>query len=270
VCLLDLYLLRNLSPSTQLYLTTAALALNAAVAPMRPAMPTLGRGLAAIRMADAETKAPAEAPADAAEETPPPPAEPAVLYSESLPFLVRRASLGPVGKYVGDVGFDPLGFTEILPIEWLREAEIKHSRVAMLAFVGFIFTDFYHRPGFDYTTLEAHDACVASGSMSQLLLWIGLVEVISTIGIDQMLRGSGREPGDFGFDPIGFGSDPEKLKDLQMKELANGRLAMFAFGGVVTQSVLTGNSFPYLFGDQEIAFSGGDFAWNVVATASMP
>jgi hypothetical protein len=135
---------------------------------------------------------------------------------------------------------------------------------------GFVFTDFYHLPGFDYTTLEAHDATVASGAMSQLLLWIGLLEVISTISIDQMLRGSGREPGDFGFDPIGFGSDPVKLKELQMKELANGRLAMFAFGGVVTQSVLTGNSFPYLFGDAETFGSGGNFAWNVVVTASMP
>jgi light-harvesting complex I chlorophyll a/b binding protein 1 len=140
----------------------------------------------------------------------------------------------------------------------------------MLAFLGFVFTDFYHLPGFDYTTLEAHDATVASGAMSQLLLWIGLLEVISTISIDQMLRGSGREPGDFGFDPIGFGSDPVKLKELQMKELANGRLAMFAFGGVVTQSVLTGNSFPYLFGDAETFGSGGNFAWNVVVTASMP
>jgi len=116
-----------------------------------------------------------------------------------------------------------------------------------LAFVGFVFTDFYHLPGFDYTTLEAHDACVASGAMSQLLLWLGGLEVISAIGIDQMLRGSGREPGDFGFDPLGFASDPEKKADLQMKELANGRLAMFAFGGIVTQSVLTGNTFPYLF-----------------------
>jgi len=133
--------------------------------------------------------------------------------------------------------------------EWLREAEIKHCRVAMLALVGFIFTDFYTLPGFEYTTLEAHDACVASGSMSQLLLWIGLLEVIGFIGIDQTLRGSGREPGDFGFDPVGFASDPKKKADLQMKELANGRLAMFAFSGVVTQSVLTGNSFPYLFGD---------------------
>jgi hypothetical protein len=62
-----------------------------------------------------------------------------------------------------------------------------------------------------------------------------------------MLRGSGREPGDFGFDPLGFGNDPAKLEDLRMKELANGRLAMFAFGGIVTQSVLTGNAFPYFF-----------------------
>ena len=52
----------------------------------------------------------------------------------------------------------------------------------------------------------------------------------------------------------------------QMKELANGRLAMFAFGGVVTQSVLTGNTFPYLFGDATTFGSGGDFAWNVVAS----
>jgi len=256
-----------------LYRTTAFLAVVSAAeafnaAPMRAA-PGLGR-LASVRMEDAPVATP-EAPAEAAEEEKAaPPAAPAVEYSESLPFLVRRASLGPTGKYVGDVGFDPLGFTEILPIEWLREAEIKHCRVSMLALVGFIFTDFYHLPGFDYTTLEAHDACVESGAMSQLLLWIGLLEVISTIGINQMLLGSGREPGDYGFDPIGFGSDPEKLKELQMKELANGRLAMFAFGGVVTQSVLTGNSFPYLFGDAETFGSGGDFAWNVVTTASMP
>ena len=68
----------------------------------------------------------------------------------------------------------------------------------MLAFVGMIFTDFYTLPGYEFSTLDAHDAGVANGSMSQLLLWLGLLELFSFIGVDQMLRGSGREPGDYG------------------------------------------------------------------------
>jgi len=191
-----------------------------------------------VVMAETETEAPAEKKAPAK------PAAPAVEYSESMPFLVKRPNLK---GYVGDVGFDPFGFSDLLPMDWLREAELKHARVCMLASVGFVFTDFYHFPGFDYTTLEAHDACVAEGGMSQILLWTGLLEVISLISIDQMIRGSGRAPGDYGFDPVGFASNPEKLEDLQTKELANGRLAMFAFAGFVTQSVLTGNTFPYLY-----------------------
>merc|ERR1719199_2201414 len=191
-----------------------------------------------VMMAETETK---EAPT--AEETAEA-AAPGVEYSESLPMLVKRPQLK---GYAGDVGFDPVGFSEIFSMDWLREAELKHCRVAMLATVGFAFTDFFTLPGFDYTTLEAHDACIASGAMSQLLLWIGLLEVFSLISIDQMLRGSGRAAGDYGFDPLGFGTDPAKLADLQMKELANGRLAMFAFGGFVTQAVLTGNSFPYFY-----------------------
>jgi light-harvesting complex I chlorophyll a/b binding protein 1 len=249
-----------------LYLAAAALSFNAA--PLRPA-PALAR-LSHVHMDEAPVKAPEETATEEEAAAPAAPAPPSVEYSEALPFLTRRASLGPKGALVGDVGFDPLGFTEIFPLEWLREAEIKHARVTMLAFVGFIFTDFYTLPGFEYTTLEAHDACVASGAMSQLLLWIGLLEVVSAISVDQMLRGSGREPGDYGFDPIGFGSDPEKLKDLQMKEIANGRLAMFAFSGCVTQAVLTGNTFPYLFGDATTFGSGGDFPWNVAVTAAMP
>lgn len=229
--------------------------------PRQGAIPASNK-LASIRMMPAPTPLKEKtAEKEVAAEEPP---VPEALYSEALPFLVRRASLGPVGQYVGDVGFDPLGFSELFDLRWLREAEIKHCRVAMLAFAGFVFTDFYHLPGFDYTTLQAHDACVASGAMSQLLLWIGLVEIISGISTLQMLDNSGREPGDFGFDPMGFATDPETKKELQMKELANGRLAMFAFGGVVTQAVLTGNSFPYLFGGETLFGGGGDFAWNIV------
>ena len=61
-----------------------------------------------------EGAAPAEAAAAEAgdeEAAPAPPPPPAVEMSESLPFLVKRPQLK---GYVGDVGFDPVGFSEII------------------------------------------------------------------------------------------------------------------------------------------------------------
>ena len=52
--------------------------------------------------------------------------------------------------------------------------------------------------------------------------------------------------GDFGFDPLNLGGKSDKDKEtMALKELENGRLAMLAFGGIVTQAVLTGKGFPY-------------------------
>ena len=51
----------------------------------------------------------------------------------------------------GDVGFDPLGFTENFQnLRYLQQAELKHARVAMLATVGFIATQYVHLPGDAY------------------------------------------------------------------------------------------------------------------------
>ncbi len=43
----------------------------------------------------------------------------------------------------GDEGFDPLGLSDLddalgLDLYWMREAELKHCRIAMLAVVGFV------------------------------------------------------------------------------------------------------------------------------------
>ena len=56
---------------------------------------------------------------------PPPPPPPKVEYSESMPFLVKRPQLK---GYVGDVGFDPLGFSEILPMVRSSSAQ-QHAGV---------------------------------------------------------------------------------------------------------------------------------------------
>jgi light-harvesting complex I chlorophyll a/b binding protein 1 len=50
------------------------------------------------------------------------------------------------------------------------------------------------------------------------------------------------EPGDLGFDPLGLKpTDPAELKEMQTKELNNGRLAMIAAAGMIAQELATGN-----------------------------
>ena len=188
----------------------------------------------------------AEAPAEEV-------AEPVASYTASpaLPFMEYPPNLK---GYVGDVGFDPFRFSDFVPMDFLREAELKHGRICMMAAAGFAAVDcglrVYPLPEAyeGLTSVTAHDALVKQGAMGQMLLWFSLAEIIDSIAVTQMLAGSGREPGDFGFDPVGFlkGKSQEEIDEMKLKELTNGRLAMMAFSGMVTQAVLTQGPFPYV------------------------
>jgi len=174
----------------------------------------------------------------------------AVEKSQSLPFLAYPENLK---GYVGDAGFDPFRFSDFVPMDFLREAELKHGRICMMAWLGFVSVDLGFRvypvpEAYEgLTSVTAHDALVEQGAMGQLLLWFSLAEIIDTIAVTQMLNGSGRQPGDFGLDPLGFlkGKSEDEIADMKLKEIKNGRLAMLAFAGVVTQAVLYGKGFPY-------------------------
>jgi hypothetical protein len=138
-------------------------------------------------------------------------------------------------------------------MDYLRESELKHGRIAMAATAGWVAVDLGLRvfpvpEGWaELTPVTAHDALVKTGSMGQLLLFFGLTEMLAYISLSQMLQGSGREAGNFGFDPLNLMGklSEEKKKEMKLKELTNGRAAMLAFAGIVTQSVLYGKSFPY-------------------------
>merc|ERR1719436_604870 len=81
--------------------------------------------------------------------------------SKAVPFLpVSPALEGYVGE---EDGFDPMGFSLAIDIAWLREAELKHARVCMLATVGWIATDLGMRipgPMERLSTINAHDYLV--------------------------------------------------------------------------------------------------------------
>ena len=176
--------------------------------------------------------------AAAAEEAP---AEPAYVASPALPFLEYPPNLA---GYTGDVGFDPFRFSDFVPMDFLREAELKHGRICMMAALGFAAVDLglrvYPTPEAyeGLTSVTAHDALVKQGAMGQLLLWFSFAEIFDTVAVIQMLQGSGRRPGDFGLDPIGFVTGPqvsaEKKEDMYLKEITHSRLAMLAFSGMVS------------------------------------
>jgi hypothetical protein len=144
--------------------------------------------------------------------------------------------------------FDPLNFSENEEwLPWFREAELKHGRVCMLATAGFIAQEFFQLPGdiHKVSSVEAHNVFVGSGAMIQILGWIAVLEFITIPALYELKTGK-HQPGDYAFDPLKLGQGAN-LKKYQTAELKNGRLAMMAISGIVTQAVLSGNGFPYQY-----------------------
>merc|ERR1712113_133936 len=184
----------------------------------------------------------------------------------------------PLGLTKGD-GFAGWGQEET--IGFLRQAEIKHGRVAMAGFVGFcVRTNGIHFPwnlanGISYESISAAgsapaqwDALPTNGKL-QILGFIGLLEILSesTYALDQSGMKhymKGGKPGAYPslkaipwphpvpfdlFDPFGLQSkmSPEKKAKGLVAEINNGRLAMLGMMGFVAESKVPG-SVPVLKG----------------------
>lgn len=149
--------------------------------------------------------------------------------------------------------FDPLGLATTVTagkLLFYREVELKHGRVAMLASLGMLIGEQFHPLfggdinvpayiAFQQTPLETFWPAVVAA--------IAIPEIFSVFTFQEPNKGEmwamkeDHVPGDLGFDPLGLKpTDPQELKDMQAKELNNGRLAMIAAAGMIAQEIATG------------------------------
>eukprot|EP00629_Pelagomonadales_sp_RCC1024_P009288 CAMPEP_0119268692 /NCGR_PEP_ID=MMETSP1329-20130426/6383_1 /TAXON_ID=114041 /ORGANISM="Genus nov. species nov., Strain RCC1024" /LENGTH=210 /DNA_ID=CAMNT_0007268669 /DNA_START=204 /DNA_END=836 /DNA_ORIENTATION=+ len=157
-------------------------------------------------------------------------------------------------------GWDPAGLAELgtpATLAWFRAAELKHSRVAMAASVGWIVNeagitfDGDIATGVPFASLgkgvSAWSAVPDAGKL-QILLAIGAIETASEFQSPHYMKGGrlGAIPGPFGlrlWDPIGSmtGMDEATKATKRQMELNNGRLAMIGLASFISASYIDGS-----------------------------
>jgi len=159
-------------------------------------------------------------------------------------------------RSVGNYGFDPLGLGTDSNFAFMREAELKHARLAMLAAVAWPLQEIFHPLLIDalYTEgvtvpdmlLETNGASpsILNGGLDQPELLPGLVGALLIGSIAEEASGKLSErlqPGDLSLDPLNCYRPLPAAEQMAMREreLANGRLAMLAvLSYVLTEAIV--------------------------------
>jgi len=173
--------------------------------------------------------------------------------------------------------YDPLNLAQLnfwnqgddATVGFLRHAEIKHGRVSMAAFVGFMVqANGVKFPWAPFDQITAASPCeqwdqLPEAAKFQIILFVGFLEVFSEHSFILEAQGQkhymrGGKPGYFpslktGFgvhpvpfnlyDPLGFSDNApaeKKARGLNM-EVNNGRLAMIGIMGFVAESKVPGS-----------------------------
>lgn len=170
--------------------------------------------------------------------------------SLSLPFLPRPQHLD--GTMAGDRGFDPfnLGSNPSTLLKY-RNSELKHSRLAMLAAVGWPLAELFHSDlaGTWHlpNALNVNDRVpsILNGGLGHVspIFWIVAVTAAAIVEASTGFAGE-IQSANLGFDPFHLGGSPGTKRNefMEESELFNGRLAMLAITGFAIQEWVTGNS----------------------------
>lgn len=165
------------------------------------------------------------------------------------------------GTHAGDYGFDPLGLSEKLDLYTMQEAELRHSRLAMLAVVGWPMSELL-APGW-----MLRDGCAPSvlngvNPLSFLAI-AGFLGAAGYFEYQTSLRSNIDTPmgkqhkkdmsaiwqygvaGDYNWDPLNLysscGDDWKGRKGLREVEVSHGRSAMLGITYFAAWEALTGH-----------------------------
>jgi hypothetical protein len=148
------------------------------------------------------------------------------------------------------VGFwDPMGLSvgkSDETMNYYREAELKNGRVAMAACLGWFITAGGTHPAFDGKL--SSDPLEAAKELPfvawlQFILGCGAIEWLG----EKIKERPGYVPGDILGASYWVDNSDQGWVDYQNKEINNGRLAMLAFLGILTQDILYGNYGDMIF-----------------------